>query len=415
MVSALSAQGFDALIPSGKRVLVYTVSAGFQHEVSKRPAPDQLSLVEDQLVQLGRTTALFEAVPTTDAGAFTAENLAHFDAVFFYTTGDLPLSQPQRDALFAFVKGGGGFAGAHCAADTFPGVPEYGEMIGARFDGHPWHGAVRMKVEDPTHMAARWLDDSKGITDEIYQFAAPYDRAKLHVLMSLDTASVDMHADGIHRTDGDFALAWTKPYGKGRVFYTALGHEPKVWEDRRFRFMLAGGLMWTMRMDVRPELPEKSQSYREFASTHAGDAAKGFELFKRESGPMCARCHAVNGSGGTIGPDLSAVARRLTPEEILDSILLPSSSILAGYESVALELSDGTAVFGRITGESAGAIQLADTNAVTRSIAVKDVARRSKSRTSVMPDGLASTLSAQEFADLYAYVLTLKVPPVTSK
>src|SRR5690349_11651124 len=184
MSVTFAAQDVDAAIPSGKRVLVYTVSAGFEHDVSKRPEPDKLSLVEQRLVEFGQGSRIFEAVPTRDAGAFTAGNLAHFDAVFFYTTGDLPLSEAQREALFAFVKGGGGFAGAHCATDTFPSIPEYGEMIGARFDGHPWHERVHVKVEDPTHAAARWFDASKGVDDEIYQFTAPYDRARLHVLMS---------------------------------------------------------------------------------------------------------------------------------------------------------------------------------------------------------------------------------------
>src|SRR4030095_10204052 len=120
-----------------------------------------------------------------DASAFSAANLAGIDLVFFYTTGELPLSKVEREALLAVVRDGGAFAGSHCATDTFYQVPEYGEMIGAYFDGHPWHQEVKMRVEDREHAATRHLGEAFSIADEIYQMRAPYDRTKLHVLLSL--------------------------------------------------------------------------------------------------------------------------------------------------------------------------------------------------------------------------------------
>jgi uncharacterized protein (TIGR03437 family) len=62
--------------------------------------------------------------------------------------------------------------------------------------------------------------------------------------MTLDTRSVDLRAPGVNRTDGDFALAWVKSYGRGRVFYTALGHFDDTWRDPRFRAMIRNGLLW---------------------------------------------------------------------------------------------------------------------------------------------------------------------------
>ncbi len=236
------------LVSVPKRVLVYTVSAGFVHDVVKREKPDELSIVEQALVDLGKKTGHFEAVPTRDSAAFTPEELAKYDLVFFYTTGELPLSEAQRNALFAFVKGGKAFAGAHCATDTFYKVPEYGDLIGAYFDGHPWHQDVRVKVEDRTHPATAHLGESFSVADEIYQYKDPYDRKKLHVLLSLDTSSVDTKKPEVHRKDGDFALAWCKDYDKGRVFYTALGHEPALWKDERYLTMIDGGFRWAMRM-----------------------------------------------------------------------------------------------------------------------------------------------------------------------
>jgi uncharacterized protein len=233
------------------RVLVYVVSAGYEHAVARRPEPDARAPVEGALEALGRETGAFEAIVTRDAAWFDPERLKKVDVVFFYTTGELPLSAAERAALFAFVRGGGGFAGAHCAADTFHEVPEYGAMLGAYFDGHPWHQAVRIRVEDREHPATRHLGEAFTLSDEVYQFRAPYDREQLHVLLSLDPASVDVAAPGVHRTDGDFALAWCRRWGKGRVFYTALGHEPAVWRDERFLRHVLGGILWAAGRDPR--------------------------------------------------------------------------------------------------------------------------------------------------------------------
>ena len=120
LVGQASAQAESATTGEPARVLVYTVSAGFQHGVVKRrPAPDgsgeALSLVEQLMSDWAAEDERFEVVVTRDAKAFTKENLATFDVVFFYTTGELPLTEEQRKAFFAFVREGGGFAGAHCA------------------------------------------------------------------------------------------------------------------------------------------------------------------------------------------------------------------------------------------------------------------------------------------------------------
>jgi len=451
-----SARATESPTTLARRVLVYTTSAGFEHDVVKRPKPEEPSLVERALVEMGRSSGAFEAVVSRDPAAFDAASLATFDAVLFYTTGELPLSAPQRQALLAFVRDGGGFVGVHCATDTFYEVPEYGRMIGAYFDGHPWHEKVAVRVEQRAHAATAHLEPRFEIVDEIYQFRAPYDRASLRVLMSLDRGGVDGRAldtarEGVHRTDGDFALAWTKPFGRGRVFYTALGHRPEVWSDTRFTRHLLGGLRWSMRDETRPKLDERDEALRarvtaEVTSKRAsgsgdskasgdasasnghdatsstvaksvvvtpppGDPRRGFEVFRRESGPMCARCHMVNGQGGTVGPDLSAVARRLTREELIDAVLAPSDSILSGYEAVSLELKDSTVAFGRIVSEVDGTITLAETTGTTRAIRVEDVAARNVSTVSVMPNGLAATLMPEEFSQLIAYLSTLNVSP----
>ena len=266
-----------------KRLLLVTESKGFVHSVVNRNKKD-MCLVEKTFIELAQKFPFFEVEYTQDSrSAITAENLKKFDAVFFYTTGELPLSDAQKSDLLAFVRSGKGFGGSHCATDTFYKWKEYGEMIGAYFDGHPWHTKVTVVVEDKKHISTRHLGDSFEITDEIYQFKAPYGRDKLHVLMRLEhqwataarlkelkdieeakrtlpeklaklekegklaeakklKAQVEGRKPGIHRTDDDHALAWINQYGKGRVFYTALGHREEVWQDPRFQQHVIGGL-----------------------------------------------------------------------------------------------------------------------------------------------------------------------------
>jgi len=151
----------------------------------------------------------------------------------------------QKAALLDFVRSGKGFVGIHSATDTFYEWPDYGALVGAYFDGHPWHQTVAIRVEDNGHPATSALPATFQLADEIYQFRN-WSRTDVHVLLSLDPRSVDTGAEGVHRSDRDFALSWTRSYGQGRVFYTALGHEPGVWQDARFQQHLAGGIRWAM-------------------------------------------------------------------------------------------------------------------------------------------------------------------------
>jgi len=102
---------------------------------------------------------------------------------------------------------------------------------------------VTIKVEDPKDPSTRHLGSSFKITDEIYQFKS-FSRERVKVLLSLDVSSVDLTKPNVHRTDKDFALAWRRDYGRGRVFYTALGHRDEVWQDERFQRMLIGAIRW---------------------------------------------------------------------------------------------------------------------------------------------------------------------------
>jgi type 1 glutamine amidotransferase len=240
IAGAVSATPVEAGAPAKKKLLVITESKGFVHPVVKRGKDDALSLVEKTFIEWGNKSGLFEATVSQDSRKdITAENLKNFDAVWFYTTGELPLSDVQKADLLDFVRSGKGFGGCHSAADTFYKWKEYGELIGAYFAGHPpGYQKIRVIVEDTKHPATKHLGESFAIEDEIYQYKEPYSRKSLNVLMRIDPES---HKN-VWRKDGDNPLAWTREYGKGRVFYTALGHAEHVWRDQRYQDHVLGGL-----------------------------------------------------------------------------------------------------------------------------------------------------------------------------
>ena len=232
--------------PAPPRVLMVTYSAGYQHDVVRRPTTGELSTAERVISDLGRRSGGFDVTHVAtreEIERLTATSVRDHRALLFFTTGELPIAAGVRDAMLQSVRDGGGFVGVHSATDTWYSVPAYHELLGAVFDSHPWHQRVRLVVEDRTHPATRHLGESLELVDEIYQFRA-WSRADVHVLLRLDTRSVDS-ARG-KRSDGDYALAWTKGYGRGRVFYTALGHEPGVWADGRFQAHLLGAIQWAL-------------------------------------------------------------------------------------------------------------------------------------------------------------------------
>jgi type 1 glutamine amidotransferase len=233
-------------------VLLFTHSAGFVHDVVKRPGPGTLAPAERIFAEVAASR--FRVTCSQDVGDLAAAKLAGYDAIVFVTTGELPLAAGDREALMEWLARGGAFAGVHCATDTWYEFAPYVEMIGGTFDGHPWHEEITVRVEDAAHPAAGGLAQPFAITDEIYQFRN-FRRDPLRVLMTLDPASVDVKLG--KRADGDYALAWTRDWGEGRVFYTALGHREEVWSDARFQGHLLAGIDWALRGPDRPAPPPR--------------------------------------------------------------------------------------------------------------------------------------------------------------
>jgi type 1 glutamine amidotransferase len=251
---ALGTVALSLMIPQSpqerakKRVLAVGASVGYHH--------DSVSDALGTIWRLGRDTGLWDTYIKTDTQLITkkklegnAKNLDQFDAVFFYTTGELPMDDEQKSALLAFVRDDGkGFVGTHSATDTFYQWPEYGEMIGGYFDRHPWHQNVGIVVEDRNHPATRHFPKRIEVHDEIYQFRN-WSRDRVRVLMSLDAGTVDLAKKDVRRTDKDFGVTWVRDYGKGRVFYSSLGHRNEVWERPDMQTMWTQAMKWALKLN----------------------------------------------------------------------------------------------------------------------------------------------------------------------
>jgi uncharacterized protein len=220
-----------------RRLLCLTHSAGYRHEA--------IPVSQTILSQIGQSSGLFDVTATEDVSQLSTENLARYAAVMFYTTGELPISAAQKTALLDFVRSGHGFVGVHSATDTFYEWADYGALIGGYFDGHPWHQSVRIDVADPSDALVSFLGRSFEIKDEIYQIR-DFDEQGARVLLRLDAKSVDLSRDGVRQRSYGWPLAWTRSYGQGRVFYTALGHEEMVWRDERYQRLLLNAIRWCM-------------------------------------------------------------------------------------------------------------------------------------------------------------------------
>ncbi len=269
-----------AAMPEGPRVpperprklLVFCRSWGYKHSAIPYGAK--------AMEIMAQQTGAFGAVTTDDPVLFEPQSLTQFDAVLFNNTNEeiflpedfeklSPHEQSearQRDemlkqSLVDFLRRGGGLAVLHAGVASFHQWPEFGEIVGARFDNHPWGAGstVVLRVEEPDHpLTAAFKEPCFIVTDEIYQVTAPYSRERLRVLLTVDPVRSRITPEqrkAIHREDMDFAMTWVKSYGQGRVFYCALGHQHELfWNPIVLQHYLDGiqFVLGDLKADVTP-------------------------------------------------------------------------------------------------------------------------------------------------------------------
>lgn len=263
-----------------KRLLAWAdVRNGYQHD----SVSHALAVIE----RLGYETGAYDTFIRTDSQLITkhtvlasdgkpslyAKNLNDFDAIFFFGVREIDLTAEQKKDLLSFVHDDGkGFVTAHSGVTSFFSWPEFGEMVGGRFDEHPW-GIVRAPVivEDPHFPGLTHLPATFEHTDEMYQIK-DFSRDRAHVLLRLDVSHLDLKTNPlVHHQDQDFPLAWAKMYGAGRVYYSALGHDPSNWDDRIVQEMYFEAIKWALKLTDADITPQPYKAPGSTTATGTGD------------------------------------------------------------------------------------------------------------------------------------------------
>jgi len=208
---------------------------------------------------------------TTGAPASGGPSLTNVDAIFFLGHREVAIDPQQRTELAAFVRDEGkGFVAAHTALNAFESWPEFGELLGGRYDDHPWNVASGTIInEDPLFPATKHFPASFPFVDEFYQTKA-FSRDKLRVLLRLDVSKMPPSPQ-LRRADRDLPLAWAKMYGKGRVFYSSLGHAAETWDNRDIAQMYFEAIKWSLGLTPGDATPQPSRRQVVSRAPRSGD------------------------------------------------------------------------------------------------------------------------------------------------
>ena len=241
--------------PARKQLLVIGDEKGYRHA--------SISHAMATIERMGRESGLWDTHIRTDTEPLTkkkleynTKNLNSFDAVLLYTGGNPVMDEQQRADFLSFIKEDGkGLVGVHSASITWVKWPEFVEMLGGTFDEHPWNTfAAPIVVEDPAFPGMDAFPRAFTLMDEIYQVQS-FSRENTRVLLRLDSSKLDLTGPRVHRKDQDFAVAWAKTYGKGRVFYSTLGHVDENWDRPDVKKMYFEAIKWALGLvsaDVAP-------------------------------------------------------------------------------------------------------------------------------------------------------------------
>jgi uncharacterized protein len=186
---------------------------------------------------------------TENAAVFNAPDLKRFDAVVWNNVSGDVLTLAQRSDFESYLKNGGGFAGLHgSGGDFYYDWDWYADtLIGARFKSHPMSPqfqAAKLKVDDSKNSIVRGLPQEWTMTDEWYSFKTNPRQKGADVLVTLDETTYHPMAGKLDLRMGDHPIAWTQCIGRGRSFYTAIGHRPEGYTEPNTNKLIGQGLAW---------------------------------------------------------------------------------------------------------------------------------------------------------------------------
>jgi uncharacterized protein len=250
LLAVLLGTSLLASAADAKKLLVVTVTKGFRHSSIGTAEKILGKLAADQKSGF---TVDYARTDEDLASKMTADALKQYDGfIFANTTGILPL--PNKDAFLNEIKNGKAFIGMHSASDTFhgkEGVDPYIEMLGGEFATHHEQAGIECLVQDRQHPATKHLGQSYCIEqEEVYLLKNYNTDGKVHELLVLDK-----HPNNKQKM-GHFPIAWCKEYGKGKAFYTSLGHREDVWENPRYQKHVLGGIRWALGLESGDAMPQ---------------------------------------------------------------------------------------------------------------------------------------------------------------
>jgi type 1 glutamine amidotransferase len=274
------ARAFAAPKGATKKVLFFTKSSGFQHSVITRHG-DKLAHAEQILTDAGKEHG-FEVVASKDGRVFEPDRIGQWDAFVFETTGDLstpgtdkspPISADGEKALYDAIRGGKGFVAMHCGADTFghfgkrnKGAEDpYVQMVGGEFVTHGDQQVARIDIVDP---AFPGLANGFGASGQSFQINDEW--------YALKNMPDDLHVILVQVTEGmksgrakeydrpNYPMTWARAFGRGRVFYTSMGHREDVWSNPMYQGLVLGALGWAtgrVEANIEPNIRKVTPKY----------------------------------------------------------------------------------------------------------------------------------------------------------
>ena len=269
IVGVLSLTVVSAFADTPIKVLFFSKSSGWEHDVIKRGEDGSRSHAEKVLAQLGTENNMVFTF-SKDGSKFSPKYLADFDVMFFYASGNLqkrstdghpPMSAKGKAARLEWVAQGGGFVAVHAGSDCFHtyeafdgNTPKdargyryrlngeasdpYIKMLGGEFINHGPQQIAKARVTSPDFPGFGGLDENVEVKEEWYSLKefAPDN----HVLLVMETEGTE----GSDYNRPNYPLAWARNHGNGRVWFNALGHREDVWTAEYFQNMVVGGISW---------------------------------------------------------------------------------------------------------------------------------------------------------------------------
>ena len=333
-----------------KKVLVFSRIEGFNHKASVAACKEMMAAEAEK--------GAFAVDFSDDYAALEIGNLVKYAALVLNNTTHLKTKDHPSVApsICSYVRWGGGLCVIHAGADNFYDAPDCAHLVGGRFDGHPWGsgGTWAFKVEDrdsPITAPFKGFADGKFKRgDEIYQQASPfYDRAKLHILISLDLSDpVTAERKGQKRADKDFAVSWICRYGNGRVFYTSFAHDRRAWDAEDTRAHIFAGLayaMGTLKADDTPCAVARERdppALAELAAAVLDRSVVGSDWRKRQEQEFLLGAALAREAEEKGAKSVAATARKIFARRDLTEMLRANAArvLLAADASVLADVLD---------------------------------------------------------------------------